>query len=998
MTEPNEAGAHADPLEGYTPKELAAELRASVGPENPRSDLNRRLDACQTLRDFADEHRESAQYFAPILPYVLMDEVDRLVETASSGVMMLLRGLSLDIQRIVLAVLRDVANPTLLRKFDSLNEPAVELAHPAVFVLAFGFTRETTRLSAAVLANLTKWRPDIVGSHIATRFDFDVVCRALADHIQSARPAPIAVEQTNEAVRRTTRLLAVLLIQYANQLTDPDPVVSALEAVASSDLDRTQAYVAIASDALRDAKSTDDDDLQSVQSFESFVEATRDTDGRHRMNATRAVGEAVAIECLGTSHSSPTDAILEYMCEVDGFAREATALAFGEWRLSDTDSVTDILPLLKEQASNPDISLRMQDRARGALGVLALAEPESFSKGIRTFVDRLDPSNPPPGPTVVVELGYAIEIEAVGCDGVLPTLETALQTADGDAEERVSRGFAELILEVPDRIPESVRPLTDALDAADGTYRIPLLHALAIATTVVPDSATDPTTALINFWENPETSSTKRAWAKQALGELALVDRSLVNDVTEPFVDNVFHGPLLGSDQREFNTRILGEIVGSNPKTASTAIDVYVEAIRSTDDENLQWYALGALRDSIRALTSLEDEAVARLVDLVQSLEQPLQIRATGALGEAISTVPQLLPEQLQPLHAACKTAEGSGRDRLAQALGESIARKASTPAALLREYRARIPLATGPTRWVATQELGEVLAAAPEVAPASCKSLLEHAETVPRRHRLSVTAAIGEVATLCTDEDRNPIPVLEDHAADTTGLRRRYRTRLVGEAVLAEAPDVPAVANEIIDSVAFDENPGDDTPFDSTARILPGSGDSLKQSRLIIDEFLQTPSEWRRAIILRMLGSTVTESITAYIERKLREHIYNEPDSTPVQFFSGLVETDVFDPGQFLETVMDVGSGQAVGDVDIIRMSSEDGLRRYLDSTDPGRREILEAVARALERRPASEYAERIQRQTQTFLAETDDVPPATRITTINVLTATRTGAADPP
>ncbi|ELY35556.1 hypothetical protein [Natronorubrum tibetense] len=998
MTEPNDVGAHADPLDGYTPKELAAKLRAPVGPDNPRSGLKRRLVACKTLRDTAEEHQEVAQYFSPILTHLLMDEVERLVETTSTGETVLVRGLSLDVTRTLLAVLREVVDPRLFRKIETADELAVSIAHPAANILAVGFTTETTRLSVAVLANLTKWCPEVVWDHISLRFDLDVLCRALVDYIRAVRPPLMAVDQSNSALRHAMRLLAVLLGQHADRLTDPEPVAAVLDEVANSEFGRTQAYVAIANDAIRTKQPDTVGEHHSGGSFEQFVEATRSAAGCRRMDAARAIGEGIALKRIGVHEESPTDAVLEYMGEVDGLVRAAAALAVGEYRLADADSMAAICPVLKEQAENPEFLLRLQNQSRVALGVIAFACPESFSDSIQTFVERFDSSDSPPRLAVTRELGRVIENESVGRDDVLSTLESELRTYDGDAKENAAQGFAELVLEAPNRIPKSVRPLTEALESVDGTFRAPLLHALAIATIVISESATDPIEALVDFWQSPEATPTEREWAKQALGELALADRSLVNDVTEPFVDNVFHGPSLGNDERAFNTRILGEIVGSNPQTASTAIDIYVEAIRSTDDEIPQWHALGSLRDSIRALTSLEDEAVARLVDLVQSLEQPLRIRATGALGEAISTVPRPLPEQLQPLHVACKTAEGSRRDRLAQVLGESIARNASTSAALLREYRARIPSTTGPTRWVATQELGEVLAAAPEVAPASCKSLLEHVETVPRRHRLSVTAAIGEVATLCTDEDRNPIPVLEDHAADTTGLRRRYRTRLVGEAVFAEAPDVPAVANDIIDRVALDESPGEDTPFDSTGWILPGSGEGLIQQIMILDEFLQTPGECRRATILRMLGSTVTESLTAYIGRQLRKAIYKETEYTPVQFFPGLVETDVLDPEWFLETVLKVGSGQAIGDVDIIRMSFEDGLRRYLDSTDPGRREILEAVARALERRPDSEHAERIRRQTQRFLAETDDVPPATRLTAIDVLTAAQTGAADVP
>ncbi|WP_435366035.1 hypothetical protein [Haloarchaeobius sp. DYHT-AS-18] len=996
MTASNGEGDQEGPLGGYTPEELVTELQASVGPENPRSDLKRRLAACEALREFADEQADSAQYLAVILPSILMEEVDRLVETGSGGEMVLVRGLSLDVQRTVLAVLNDVTTPSVFDKLDAFDDPAVELAHPAVFVLAFEFTRETTRLSAALLASLTKWRPEPVVDHITSRFDFDVVCRALADLIQAARPAPMAAEQTNETVRLATRLLAVLLVQHADQLSDPEPVAEALEAVANSDLNRTQAYVAVASDALRAAHSTGTDDLQSVRSFEAFVEASRDTDGERRMEAARAVGEGVAIERLVTSHASPADAVLEYIREVDGSARVAGALAVGEYRLADADSLTDILPKLRAQASDSERLLLLQGKVRAALGILAVAEPESFPSGIQTFVDRLDSSNRPLELAAIRELGRLIETEAVGRDGVLSTLQAALWSAEDDAKELIAEGFGELVLEVPEQIPDSVRPLTDTLEATDGTIRHPLLHALAIATMVTPATATDPTTALVDFWENPETSPTNRAWAKQALGELAIVDRSLVDDAIEPFVEHVFHGSLLGKDQRAFNTRILGEIVGSDPQTVATGIDVYVDAVRSTDDENCQWYALGALRDSLQALTSVDDDVVARLVDLVQSLDRPLRIPAVAALGEAVTMVPRLVPDELQPLHAACTAADGSVRNRLAQALGEAVARNAATPAALREEYRPLISPASGPTRWIATQELGEVLAAAPAAAPASCESLLEHAQTVHRLHRLSVTAAIGEVATLSTDADEDPIPVLEAHATGTRKLQGRYRTRLLGEAVLAEAPDVPARANDIIESVGLDDHAIEPPTFESAGGILPGTGDDWQESRMILEEFTQTPGEWRRSTILRMVGATVTESLDAYVARQLRKHIYNETPYTPVEFFSGLVENDVLDAVQFLETVLAVGSGQAVGDLDIVRMRSEDGLRRYLDSSDPGRREVLDAVARALERRPDAEDAARIRRQIQTFLTEADDIPTATRLMAIDVLTASQTRAAD--
>ncbi len=539
-----------------------------------------------------------------------------------------------------------------------------------------------------------------------------------------------------------------------------------------------------------------------------------------------------------------------------------------------------------------------------------------------------------------------------------------------------------------------MRPLVDALDGVHGTLRTSLLQGLAIATIAVPDPATDPRPPLVEFWEAPDTSETEAAWAKQALGELAIVDRSLANNVTEPFVEHVFHGSLLGVDQRTFNTRIFGEIVGSNPQRAAPAVEVYVDTVTSTDDDDQRWYALGALRNSLRALPSLSDDTIAIIAPLVASLERPVRVPAAAALGEAVTMAPGRLPDAFEALREACADADRSVRDRTAQALGEAVTRDAATPATLRDTYCNVVPTFDGPNRWLATQELGELLAAVPTAAPAPCESLLEHAETVHRQDRLSVTAAIGEVATLATAADDDPLAILEAHAAGTEDITRRYRTRLLGEAVLAEAPDVPARANDIIDDIEPAELVADPPTFESAGSILPGTTDGALGNTIILERFTQTPGEWRRATLLRFLGATVTGRFDENVARHLRAHIYDESSNTPVEFHSELVEAGVLDADSYLETVLEVGSGQAIADVDIIRERASDGLRRYLDSSDPGRRAVLDAVARALEKRPDTEHATRIGRQIRAFLADATAVPPATRVQAIEVLTAARTAA----
>jgi hypothetical protein len=149
--------------------------------------------------------------------------------------------------------------------------------------------------------------------------------------------------------------------------------------------------------------------------------------------------------------------------------------------------------------------------------------------------------------------------------------------------------------------------------------------------------------------------------------------------------------------------------------------------------------------------------------------------------------------------------------------------------------------------------------------------------------------------------------------------------------------------------------------------------------------------------VLLRLLGATVTESFDENVARHLRAVIYEEPSNTPVEFHSELVESGVLDAESFLETVLGVESGQAIGELDIIRTRAAYGLWRYLDSGDPGRREVLDAVARALERRPDTEHATRIRRQVQDFLADATDVPPSTRLIAMEVLTAVRTTPAEP-
>lgn len=994
MPTANEEGDGEGPIGGYTPEDLVATLQAPVGPQNPRGDLERRHDACQALLEYADDNPEQAQYFAPVLPGILKEEVLRLVETGSTGELMLLRGLSLDIQRTVLAVLDAVATPSIFETFDAFDDPAVELADPAVCLLVLAFTRETTRSSVALLADLTKWRADAVADHVASWFDFDLVCRVLAEHVRDARPALMMTENTNEAVRRATRLLAVLLVTHADRLTDPDPVADALDAVATGDLNRTQAHVAVATDALAAAHPTTAEEFRSIRSFDAFVEETRATDGGRRIDTARAVGEGVAIERLAVDATAPVDALIEALRDRDGVVRDAMAVTVGEYRLVDADALVDVRPQLRAQAGNGETYLRLQNRARTALGALAVATPASISTGVQTYVDRLDASDSRPGLAVFRELGRVIETGDVDDGGVLETLETAVRMAEGDTKERAAIGFAELLLAASERIPEALDPLVAAIDHTNATLRTPLLKALAIATVAVPDAATDPRPPLVDFWQDPETPQLERQWAKQALGELAIVDRSFATNVSEPFVEHVFHGFFLGVAQRTFNTRILGEIVGSNPRTAAPAVDAYVEAVFDSDDDQRRWYALGALRNSLRALSSLPKDAIASLEGLVASLDRPLRVPAVGALGEAVAMVPGVLPDAFDPLRAACLDADRSVRDRNAQVLGEAAIRDVATPAALRDAYRDRIPSLTGPNRWVATQELGELLAAVHAVAPASCEPLLDHTRTVHRRHRLSVTATIGELATLETDADGDPLAVLESHLAGSEGLTRRYRQRLLGEAVLAEAPDVPARANDIIDSIGRDELVPEPPTFESAGSIYPGDGGSMLETTLILEEFTMTPGEWRRVTLLRLLGATVTESFESDVAQHLRALIYETAANTPVEFHSELIEAGVIDAASFIETVLEVGSGQAIGDLDIIRERSADGLQRYLDSSDPGRREVLAAVARALEKRPDTEHATRIRNQVEAFLTAATDVSPSTRLQAVEVLTTARTRA----
>lgn len=979
---------------GYTPEDIVSTLQASVGPENPRGDLDRRHDACQALLEYADDNPERAQYFTPILPRILKEEVLRPVETGSAGELMLLRGLSLDIQRTILAILKAVAAPSIFETLDEFDDPVGELADPAVCLLVLAFRRETTRSSVALLADLTKWRPDAVADHIASRFDFDQVCRLLAKHIRDAKPALMATDNTNKQVRRATRLLAVLLVRHADRLTDPDPVADNLDAVATGDLNRMQAHVAVAADALAAEHPTTAVDFTSIRPFDALVEEARATEGGRRMDTARAVGEGVAIESLAVDASRPVDALIDTMHDCDGNVRDAMAVAVGEYRLGDADALVDVRPQLRAQAGNGETYLRLQNRARTALGAVAVATPASFSTGVQTYVDRLDASDSWPGLPVLRELGRVIEAGDVDDGGVLEILQTAARTAEGDAKERAVIGFAELLLAAAERIPEALDPLLAAIEHTNTTLRTPLLKALAIATIAVPDTATDPRPPLVDFWQDPETPELERQWAKQALGELAIVDRSLATDTTEPFVEHVFHGSLLWIAQRTFNTRILGEIVGSNPRTAVPAVDAYVEAVFDSDDDQRRWYALGALRNSLRALSSLPKDAIASLKGLVASLDRPLRVPAVGALGEAITMLPGVLPDAFDPLLAACLDADRSVRDRIAQVLGEAVIRDVATPAALRDAYRDLIPLLTGPNRWVATQELGELLAAVHAVAPASCDSLLDHTRTVHRQHRLSVTATIGELATLETDADADPLAVLESHLTGSEGFTRRYRLRLLGEAVLAEAPDVPNKANDIIDGIGHEGLVQAPATFESAGSIYPGHGGSMLETTLILEEFTMTPGDSRRVTLLRLLGATVTGSFESDIAQHLRAHLSETSANTPVEFHSELVEADVIDAASFLETVLEVGSGQAIGDLDIIRERSADGLQRYLDSSDPGRREVLAAVARALEKRPGTEHATRIRNQVEAFLTAATDVSPSTRLQAIEVLSTARTRA----
>jgi|APHM01.1.fsa_nt_gi hypothetical protein len=87
-------------------------------------------------------------------------------------------------------------------------------------------------------------------------------------------------------------------------------------------------------------------------------------------------------------------------------------------------------------------------------------------------------------------------------------------------------------------------------------------------------------------------------------------------------------------------------------------------------------------------------------------------------------------------------------------------------------------------------------------------------------------TATIGELATLETDAD--PLAVLKSHLAGSEGLMRRHRLRLLGEAVLAEAPDVPDKANDIIDGIGREGLVQDPATFESAGSIYPGDGEAV--------------------------------------------------------------------------------------------------------------------------------------------------------------------------
>lgn len=956
-------------------EQLAQDLRIPIDPENPRTSAKRRLTACRKVHELATEDPEIAREYFQLVVDVLQREVAYTAKSTSASEMVVRGGLSAEIQDQSVQTLIRLLDIRVIQELEQGERGITPLISALSLVIVARRSESATRESVKALGKISMWRPASVAEVIASEFDTDQICQSVSAELNNEVSSAVNRNEQTPFLRLSVRLLAVLLTHHQGPISTPDQVEDVLTAARVPDIDRTRVYADIALTALRG----------SYTSFPDAIRSARSLDGVDRKRAGRSIGEAMAARLLPEEVEGLTRGLLVQIRNTSGELREAACWALGEMRIVDAESILGLSSVLEPYILRSDVPTGLQRRAAQALGMVAMAEPERVPGELRSLVEQVRVSDDIDLAAATWAIGKIRTMQPDVWFDMLATLQRRIQESTGEQKAELADVFAEVLLIDPDLAPDAVRPLVNQVRKTQPIYGTGVARSLAIATVVTPEGASSSVPSLIDFANSGD--GTERQWAKQAIGELIHADPSVTPRTVKPIVDSILTSERIVLSNNELRTRLIGTIVIDEPETPVEAIGPYINYVIEAE-EGKRWNALKILGDVVQDLAGINAGDVTQLISFVKDLGRPERIAALTAVGETIVRVPDIIPSAFRPLVTHLDQTAGQRRDRIARAIGEVEIRQLGSPEELVNEYLRMVRTLSGPSRWITAQELGEVLSMFPNAAPVMCQPLIESVERLPNQYCRPVVLALGEVAAVIEGTPDSPVQALKEYMDGVDGIVRRFRAQVLGEFVLAKGEDIPEPSKRIVEHIRAQAWQTEDEQK-STTPILPGTGESALESKLILEELSLSQSQWSRQTLVECLGEVTAGRVDDYVERKSREVIYKRASNSASRTFPLLLRYDIIAPERLITTLIQVGEGQPLRDLDIIRTDIDSGLNRYLQSTEPGRQHVLKAVAQAMKEQPNIEHTVTIREQVQEFLTSSRDLPPGTRIVAIEILTA---------
>jgi hypothetical protein len=225
-------------------------------------------------------------------------------------------------------------------------------------------------------------------------------------------------------------------------------------------------------------------------------------------------------------------------------------------------------------------------------------------------------------------------------------------------------------------------------------------------------------------------------------------------------------------------------------------------------------------------------------------------------------------------------------------------------------------------------------------------QALVERVRQTEGRDRRLAARVLGEVVAVGSAPESGEVPqALVKHVRQTEGLDRRRAVKILGEVVTVTAALLSVDSfHPLINGIDKLNNRVAEDTFKQLADIVAERPDIRTRLREVVADVLDTDSAGASAAMLPVLAETDVLTV-----EKLRELLAEGLDSP---------------------------------DGDSSRV-----LSPYLDAPDPGRRHVLTALGVAISKADAARYPS-VRRQLQEFLDGSQDIPTATRLAAMDVLT----------